>query len=338
MTLPITGFPAQPRHDLLSRLIGNLRDRSDISREEAVTGLLSDPAAQHDGRVSELLGLEQSLNETKQFREIIGLAESRASVVQGSLDVLRNLAIDQHVSAQTALDSGLRTAGETASASARQALGAAISALNVNFGGRHLFGGDAGDAKAVASLDVFISASVKILEAGPTAGAAYANLSVEFSTTTGLYQTALYSGGTGEAPASEIAHGELLSFAPKADEAPTRALLRDLTVLAAAFDPGNSIPDADRRGLANQAITGLRSNVDALTGTSARVGTAEERMDTVKARHRASERALNLAYIHVAGRDQFEAAAELTQLEAQLQTTYLATARLANLSLANFLR
>jgi flagellar hook-associated protein 3 FlgL len=338
MTLPITGFPAQPRHDLMSRLIANLRDRSDISRDEAVTGLLSDPAAAHGGRVSELLDLERSLGEIRQFREIIGLAESRANVIQGSLDVLRNLAIDQHVSGQTALDSGLQTPAETASASARQALGAALSALNVSFGGRRLFGGDTGDAQAVASLDVFISSAVTILEAGPTAGAAYATISIEFTATAGLYDSTFYTGGAGEAPASEIADGERLGFAPKADEAPIRALLRDLTVLAAAFDPSNSIPDADRHGLAERAISGLRSNVDALTGMSAKVGTAQERMDTVKARHQASEAALNLAYTQLAGRDQFEAAAELTQLEAQLQTTYLATARLANLSLANFLR
>jgi hypothetical protein len=61
-------------------------------------------------------------------------------------------------------------------------------------------------------------------------------------------------------------------------------------------------------------------------------------MDQVKTRHQASEAALTLAYTRLAGRDQFEAATELTQLEAQLETTFLATARLANLSLANFLR
>ena len=61
-------------------------------------------------------------------------------------------------------------------------------------------------------------------------------------------------------------------------------------------------------------------------------------MATVKARHQTSEAALTLAYTKLAGRDQFEAAAALIQLEAQLETTYLTTARLANLSLVNFLR
>jgi flagellar hook-associated protein 3 FlgL len=338
MALSPIGFPAQPRSDLLSRLIGDLRDRSDTARLEAVTGLRADPARALGGQVSELLGVEQSLAELTQYREIIGLAESRASVIQGSLDVLRNLAIDLHVSGQTALDSGLAPAGETVSTSARQALGAAISALNVSFGGRRLFAGDAGDTPAVSSAEVFMSASVTILEAGPSAGAAYANLSVEFTAATGLFETSFYTGGSGDAPSSEVARGERLDFAPKADEAPIRALLRDLTTLAAAFDPNNAIAGDDRRGLAENAITGLRNNVEALVGMAARVGVAEERMDQVKTRHHASEAALTLAYTRLAGRDQFEAATELTQLEAQLETTFLATARLANLSLANFLR
>ena len=93
MALSPIGFPAQPRHDLMSRLISQLRSRADTARQEMVTGLLADPAAALGGKVSEMLGLEQSLAEIAQFREIIGLAESRASAIQGTLDVLRNLAV-----------------------------------------------------------------------------------------------------------------------------------------------------------------------------------------------------------------------------------------------------
>ena len=83
-----------------------------------------------------------------------------------------------------------------------------------------LFAGDAGNTQAVAALEVFMSASVTILEAGPTAGAAYANLSVEFSGAGGLFETTFYTGGSGDAPATEVARGERLGFAPKADDSP----------------------------------------------------------------------------------------------------------------------
>jgi len=338
MTLSPIGFPAQPRHDLLSRLISQLRGRADTARQEAVTGLLVDPAAARGGKVSELLGLEQSLAEIAQYREIIGLAEARASVIQGTLDSLRELSVEFQVSGQTTLDANVGAARETTSAAIRQALGVAISALNVSFGGRSLFGGDAGTTRAVAPLEVIMSGSVAVLEAGPTAGAAYAALSTEFSAAGGLFETTFYTGGSGDVPATEVARGERLDFAPRADEAPIRALLRDLATLSAAFDPGNAIAADERRGLAELAIAGMRNNVDALAGMAGRVGVAEERMTDVQARHQAAQAVLNLAYLKLAGRDQFEAATELTQLETQLQTTYLATVRLASLSLANFMR
>lgn len=338
MTIPASGFPAQPRQDLMSRLIGQLRDRSDTARQEMVTGLRADPAASLHGRVSELLGVERSLAEVAQYREIIGLASSRAEAIQGSLDLLRNLAVDLGNSGQTALESNIAAAGEAVSTSARQALGAAISALNVGFGGRRLFAGDSAGNPAVAPVDAVMAAAATILEAGPTAGAAYANLTVGFTAAGGVFDTSLYTGGSGDAPSSEIAPDERLAFARRADEAPVRALLRDLATLAAAFDPDNTIAGANRRGLAEQAIAGLRGNVGALTGMASQVGAAQERMATASARNQATEATLSLAYASLAGRDQFEAAAELTQLETQLETTYLATARLGSLSLVNFLR
>ena len=160
MTLPAIGFPAQPRNDLMSRLISQLRDRSDIARQEAVTGLLVDPAKALGGKVSERLDLERSRAEISQYHEIIGQSEARAAVIQGSLDLMRNLAVDLHISGQTALETGVGAGNEAVSASARQALGAALSALNVSYNGRHLFSGDAGDSQALVSVDMFMSAEI----------------------------------------------------------------------------------------------------------------------------------------------------------------------------------
>lgn len=336
MTLPVSGFSAQPRMDLMSRLIRQLTERSDTAREETVTGLLVDPAAALDGQVGELYGIERTLATIDQYGEILDLAEARAGTIQTSLDELRSLAVDLSTNGLTALSANGDIATETLSTSAQQALTAAISALNVSFGGRGLFSGDAGGA-ALASAEDILAASAPVLEAASSGGAAYADLTVEFTGTGGLYDTGFYLGGSADAPASEIAAGERLAFARRADETPIRALLRDITALAAAFDPSNAIDEDARRSLAQNAIDGLLNDVDDIAGMSAEVGTAEERMATVRAHHGATETALTSVYTKLAGRDQYEAAAELTQLEAQLETTYLTTARLANLSLANFL-
>lgn len=338
MPLPPIGFPAHPRHDLMGRLIADLRSRSDTAREEAVTGRHADPASALGGKVAELLDLERALRLNQQYREIIVFAESRATAVQGSLDALRNLAIDLAAEGQTALDSNLATVGETASAAARQALDAAVAALNSSYAGRGLFSGDSASGPALTNGATIAAETTAILEAVPTSGMGYADLTVAFESAGGLFDTDFYTGGSGDAPSSEIAEGERLAFAPRADDPAFRALLRDIAALAAAFDPANAVAPDQRRAVAAQAVAGLRNDVGALAGIAGRVGTAEARMAEVRARHEANQTALTQAYNGLAGRDQFEAAAELTALEAQLQTTYLTTARLANLSLANFLR
>jgi flagellar hook-associated protein 3 FlgL len=337
MTLPLSGFPAQSRNDLMSRLVKNLRGNADVAREEAVTGRLADPAGAHHGHVAELLGIESSLATISQYGEILDLAATRAGAIQASLGALRDLAVDLHSSSLTALQGNNGIATETTSTAARQALTAAISALNISFGGRGLFAGDGGGL-ALAPAEAVFTASMAVVQAGPTGGAAYANLTVEFTLAGGFFDTGLYTGGFGDAPATEAAEGEQIAFAPRADEAPVRALLRDIAALAAAFDPANTLPAEERRSLATNAVSGLLNGVDDLAAMSARVGVAEERMSTLRARHEAANTALTRVFNKLAGRDQYEAAAELTQLEAQLQTSYITTARLANLSLASFLR
>jgi flagellar hook-associated protein 3 FlgL len=337
MTLPLSGFPAQPRNDLMSRLIRELRGNADIARKEAVTGLLADPAGARRSQISELLGLERSLATLSQYNEIIDLSEARAGVIQRSLGSLRDLAVELHSSGLTALQDNGGTATETLSVLARQALTAAVSALNVSFGGRGLFSGDQGGL-AIASAEMIFSASMAVVQAGPTGAAAYASLTVQFTLAGGFFDTGLYTGGSGDAPASEVAEDERIAFAPRADAAPVRALLRDIAALAAAFDPASTLPADERRDLAKQAVSGLLNGVDELAVLSARVGVAEERMSVLRARHGDAATALSNVFNKLAGRDQYEAAAELTQIEAQLETSYITTARLSHLSLASFLR
>jgi flagellar hook-associated protein 3 FlgL len=46
---------------------------------------------------------------------------------------------------------------------------------------------------------------------------------------------------------------------------------------------------------------------------------------------------LNQAFTDLAGKDQYEAATQLRELEANLEASYLLTTRLSNLSILNFL-
>ena len=81
----------------------------------------------------------------------------------------------------------------------------------------------------------------------------------------------------------------------------------------------------------------MRNAIDDVVHTQGRLGTAEERIATVKARNIAEDAALGVRFNDLAGADQYRAAARLSEIEAQLETALVTTARLSRLSLANYL-
>ena len=338
MTLNDIGFPSQSRQVEIQRRIALLRARINDTTDEAVTGRLSDPARSRNGRIAGILEMEKSLSDLGHYGEIIALSETRAMMTQTSLDQIRELVISTTTTAQTALAANSKVPLETVSQTAHQNLAATISNLNVALGGRSLFAGDAGDRGALVDIDTLRTATVPLLEAGPDAATAYAAIDAAFTAPGGLFETTLYTGGIADAPATEVATGERIGYAIRGDDEQLRPVLRDLAVLAAAFDPTNAITDADRAKLAGLAVDGLRNSVDGLAGLSARVGTAEQRIARVKARNIAEEAALTISYNNIAGRDQFSAVAELKSLEGQLESLFVTTTRIANLSLTQFLR
>ncbi|MEM0924182.1 MAG: flagellar biosynthesis protein FlgL, partial [Pseudomonadota bacterium] len=64
----------------------------------------------------------------------------------------------------------------------------------------------------------------------------------------------------------------------------------------------------------------------------------EQRIEVARVRNLSEEEFLSRARLSIIGRDQFEAAAEFTALEAQLESIFQITARLSGLTLNNFLR
>lgn len=335
--MPEFGFPSQPRNHSMSLVISALRNRSDDSRVEAVSGRFADVTSELGGRVSELMQIEKSIGDLKDFSETIALAEARATVTQQSLSRVRD--VGQLLADTTDL---LKTNGtsqnfEAVSAQAREELGSVVSALNTQFAGRPLFAGDDGNGTTVLDHSTIQALAVPFLEAGASASAGYSSLISQFTTAGATFDTSIYFGGAGDAPSALIGQGESVDYSAKADERPLRTIMANIAALGAAYDMSNSIPDAQRRQLAELASEGLRSDVSQIIGIEGRVGSAENRIATIKARNVASEASLTLSFNNLAGADQLDATLELTELERQLETAFATTARMSNLSLVNFL-
>ncbi|MEM9146614.1 MAG: hypothetical protein AAGC57_10470 [Pseudomonadota bacterium] len=337
MSTPI-GFPAQRTPELLRSLIKDLSDTADDRRIESITGRIADVADHLGGRVREPLELERDLSDIDEYRQIIAIAETRAAATQGSIDTLRDLTNELANQAAVALQNNAANALDALGALARDSLSATVSALNTSIGGRGIFSGDSGDQPALTDPETILAEVQTLLEAGPNPALAADAVRSGFDDPGALFETMLYTGGAGDAPAAEVAEGERVTYQTKADEQVFRDLVRTVAVIAVAFDPDASLDEPTRRAMGEEALGELRNTVDPLNRESARIGVAEARIETVKARHVASETALTRSLNDLSAADPLTAATRLQEVEGQLEILFLTTARLNQLSLSNFLR
>ena len=335
--MPEFGFPTQHRHYSMSSLISSLRDRGDDVRVEAVTARYSDVTRELGGHVDELMQIEKSLGDLFGYSEAISLAESRATTIQSALSRITSIAQVLADTTDLLTTNGTDQDFKAVSIQAREDFGSVVSSLNVQFAGRSLFAGDDSNGLAIADASSIQAASVPFLESAGSANAAYASLVAEFTNPGATFDSVIFQGGPGTAPYAEVAPGERVDYNVRADEIALREVLANVIALGAAYDPSNSIPDSQRRQLAELASDGLRSNISQIIGIQGRVGSAEARIANLKARNTANEASLTIAFNKLAGADQLDSTLELTELERQLETAFATTARMSNLSLVNFL-
>ncbi len=335
--MPEFGFPAQPRQSLIRSLVADLRARSDEEREALITGRLSDPTRALNGRVNELLQIEKSIADLNDYADNIALSEGRASTMQNALSSMIQSAELISNQVNTLLTNGTDSNFRVISSQAQQELQSVVAALNVEYAGRSLFAGDDAGGSSIVEGDEILVNSVPFLEGQADADSAYSALQDEFLNAGGLYETTFYVGGAGEPPLTEVAPGERVNYGVKADETPFRDLTFNVAVLAASNDPTNAIPNDQRRELAELASAGLRNAISSLVETQGRLGTAEERIANAKARNIAAEATFSLSFNELSAADSFETTLSLTEIETQLETAFSTTARLARLSLANFI-
>ena len=335
--MPDFGFPAQPQMSRMSRMVANMRRDAGDAQVAAVTGRPADLAASLDGRVNEAVLMGKSLADYESYAEAIALAEARTDTIQQRLDHISASGQSLANSVDTLLTNGTADNFTIVSEEGQQLLEGIVSALNSSFAGRSLFGGDLGVGSAISDTDTIMAGALPILSAGTSASAAYSALEAAFIAPGGFFDTTVYTGGTGNSPRTEVAAGEVVETTVRADEEPIRRMLLNTAVVSAAYDLSNGIPDFLRRDLIELGSIGLRNAVDGVIGLQGRLGAAEERIATVKARNIAEEATMTVRFNEFTGADQYTEALRLSEIEAHLEAAFSITARLSRMSLANYL-
>lgn len=311
-----------------SRNITELRDQISRTAEEATTGRWSDLTSQLSGRIGTAMLSQQALTDLALQRERLGIRESRLDVTQNSLSTIHNRVAGVDTAMRAALASGIDTEQSLAASEAKDALGAVFTALNVRFGERYMFAGDATATQPLASPETLLADLQQLADASTSAADFQTALDTYFNDPAGGWQTTIYSGTSGSSDPDSATAGDPALI----------SIIRGLAVMALA-DPKTQ-PSVLRQNpeIVAAGVEDLSSGIIGLTNLRSDLGVIQERLESEKQSLDIEETVFTSAFNALTARDQYEAASALKQLESTLEASYLLTSRLSSLSLLNYLR
>ncbi len=308
-----------------------------IAAQEATTGQTADPLRHRGGDLGPLLGISSSLARLGAFTRAAEDAALLASRMQTAL---------ASVQEQTAeLSEGLLNIGmvgekQTLAAlgqDAAQRLEAVIATVNQQTGGVSPFAGIAGSGAALAPAgDILDAVEAAIVASGATGGGAVAAVIAAWFDDPAGYGAQAYLGDVPRGAIPLSPEDRVTLDVTAADPA-----LRDtIRALAMAALTGRGIPPdlAERAELARLAGGDLLQGATSRTALAARIGLAEGRIAAAISRNAAETATLRLSQTDLLVVDPYEAATRLEETSGQIEALHAVTARLARLSLADFLR
>ena len=321
---------------MLRRQATDLKTAAQRLSFEVTTGRVADAARAVSGDLVPLTGIETSLTRLQAYRSATTEAGLFASGMQEALGVLDRLTGDLATSLVTASNLGHAAMITAAGADAAQRFDSAISTLNARMGDRSLFSGMATSQPALVSSETILAALDAEIAGTTTAEQAAAAVAAWFASPSGFAANA-YRGAGPMSPLPVSPDDEVRLDVTAMDP----AILRTIEGLAlAALINRNSAPasNTERTSLARLAGERLMSGQTDRVGLAARVGTAEARIDAAVQRNDTERTALEIVRAGILSVDPYAAASELEAVQTQIETLHAITARLARLSLVDFMR
>ncbi|MBL3561099.1 flagellin [Rhodovulum sulfidophilum] len=305
--------------------------------EELVSGVTADPAARVRGDFRPLGAIDRSLTLLDAYDLATSETKSTAQVMQAALGVVSDTAkeIGSSLINGSSGQHGnmIAAAGQEAEEQFRQV----VAALNTRFAGRSLFAGEATDSPALASADTILSA-LGATVSGLTSVTDIETAIDDWFNTPGGFDTVAYQGSTASVGPVRLSETETVRLDITALDPAVRDVLKSLATGALLADEtvlsGNPVL---RSLLAESAGEGLLTARSSITELQALLGVRQEKIETIETENGANRTMLVLAREGVLGVDPYETVTEMDAVEAQIETLYKVTARLARLSFTNYM-
>ncbi len=312
----------------LSQNVADLREQLKNTSQEAVTGRRADLTQHLSGRIGSAMLSQKALNDVASQAGLLQLRESRLDIAQQGLTRVATSVSGLSARMQSSIGAGNDQEQAAVASDAGIALDSVLSALNVRHGERYVFSGDATSTTPFAGSEQLLADIRGIASTATDAADFEAQIDTYFNSPTGGWQQGIFGGTASTSDPDGVT---------AVDPAITQ-LVSGLAVMAIS-EKGGSLPNGDARtAILDAASIRLASGETSVTNLRADLGVKQKRISDEQASLAIEKTVLTEAFNQMAGRDQYEAASELQQLESNLEASYLLTARLANLSLLNFLR
>ena len=328
----------------LSQLFATRRQNVDLKTRlgrltnELSSGQVSD-LAKHLGRDTQrLTEIDRALTLSSAHNSSARATGAMLTTMQTALDRLSSLQVD--LANQT---SGIPMSGSVvdirnAGLAGEAAFTDMVSVLNTQYGGLSLFAGRSTDSRALASATTML-ADLKTATAGaPDAATLGALVDAWFDTPGGSFETLGYVGDAGGNWSRRVDEGESVAPGLRADKQAFRDMMKGAALAALTGDPASGLSLSEKRTAMGDASLRLRNSETGTVSAQATLGLAEGRVDEAIARHSARATSLGILRNQMASADPYETASSIQEVETLLQTHYVVTARLSDLSLAKYLR
>lgn len=316
-----------------TRANADLRQRLNQRTEEMTTGVAADLVAHRKGDTAPIADLDRRIALSESYGEAAREAGNRLKLMQDALGTVEEVRLGL---TRDLMAPGVAGDPSLAAASARGAFHDVVGALGVRLGDEALFAGTATSGAALAPAAEMLDSIRAAMAGATTAAQVAARLDAWFDDPAGGFATMGYRGNATDL-ARGIDAGATVALAARADDPALRGLLKAAALGALAADPGLPLPRAEAETLVTRARDAALDGAP-LSRLRAGLGLAEERVDEATARHAARASAWGILRNEMAQVDPYGTATEVEALRTRIETQYRVTARLAALSLADYLR
>ncbi len=336
--MPVSTIPDLLSFRRFNRVTFDLKQKLDQTSIEAVTGLREDVTAATNGDIGGALLINKAITDVDSRNGLYQLAKTRMTLVGETLEGARTTMDGIGTRVLTVINSTSDTGLRTIIREAETSLRTIFSALQVNHANRNLFSGDATDTPPLGDVTQLLNDVRSIVAAGPDVATINTALDTYFEDPAGTFQTTIYQGGSGDGTGVLLSNDERLDFTVKADDPAIRQVMRGLAIIASGdVAPFQKFSPA-YNDLFSEGSFQLNNGESGLVVLESEIGIGLQLIQQSQDILESERITLTATYTEIAGRDQFEASTELKFLETQLQTSYILTARISELTLTNFLR